>query len=132
MQIYAVRELAERLGPATKSAAGAGGSGIVLNMPNPGLCKTEFGRDLTGVGSWIFFTLRNLIGRTSEVGSRNLVVAAGAGPESHGRYIVDCEVNDRGISRVARSEKGRQMQKTVWEQLRARLQAVEPGIFEGY
>ena len=86
LQVHAVRALAARLG----------GGAVVVNMVNPGLCQTEFGRHLesTSVGAMIFFALGRLIGRTSEVGSRTLVYASQAGVESHGKYSLDCEVNE--------------------------------------
>ena len=86
LQVHGVRALAPRLG----------GGGVVVNMVNPGLCKTEFGRHFegTGVGAAVFAVMASLLGRTSEVGSRTLVYASQAGVESHGGYSADCEMNE--------------------------------------
>ena len=93
LQVHAVRALAQRMDRRTTQSS-EGGPGVVVNLVNPGLCRTAFGDDMTGVGAFIFHTLKSLIGRTSEVGSRNLVAAVTVGPEGHGRYITDCEINE--------------------------------------
>lgn len=59
------------------------------------------------------------------MGSRTLVAAAAAGSESHGCYMVDCEV--REPSAWVRSEKGVRTQERVWEELREILEGVSEG-----
>jgi len=66
---------------------------VVLNMVNPGLCKTALTRSTTGALKLQIDMMKALIARTAEVGSRTLVHGATAGPESYGRYISDCNVN---------------------------------------
>ena len=70
---------------------------------------------------------KKLIGRTTEMGSRTLVDAAGAAREkSHGKYLVDCKV--REPSRWVRSEKGGEVQERVYVELMGILEGIEKGV----
>jgi hypothetical protein len=69
---------------------------------------------------------KRLIGRSTEMGSRTLVTAASAGDESHGKYMMDCLV--REPSKWVRSEKGKEAQKRVYEELLMILEEIEPGV----
>ena len=86
------------------------------------LCR-EFTRDLNTLTLTIFTTL---FARTTEVGSRTLVHATTMGPESHGQYLSDCEI--AAPSSFVRSEEGKKIQDGVWEELMAKLEAIQPGI----
>lgn len=59
---------------------------------NPGLCKTELGRESD---SWMFALMLAVLARTSEMGSRTLTHAAiGADGENFtGEYLSDCKVD---------------------------------------
>lgn len=86
VEIYAGRELASLL-PAEKT-------GVVINLLCPGLCWSELTRNCTW-GVWLqIFTLRLLLARSQEVGSRTLLHAAVAGPDSHGQVCSDCEIRE--------------------------------------
>lgn len=85
-EIYTVRALAERL-PLSKS-------NVVINVVNPGLCDTELIRNLGLFLNTLIKILRLLFARTAEEGSRNLLYAAVAGEESHGKYLSDCEIKE--------------------------------------
>lgn len=64
--------------------------------------------------------------RSTEVGSRTLVYGASAGPESHGQYLPDCVITPtRGLSK---GEEGAKLQARVWEELKAKLEAIRPGV----
>ena len=41
----------------------------------------------------MFDIAKFLLARTTEAGSRTLVAAAAAGPETHGKYMADCHVS---------------------------------------
>ena len=91
MEVYIVRALAERLPLADY--------GVIINTVNPGLCSTDLirnvGTTFTGVLTKIFVKiLRALLARTAEEGSRNLLHAAVAGQDSHGKYLSDCEIKE--------------------------------------
>lgn len=83
LQIYAVRELA-RLVPVSES-------GVVISTLNPGMCSTEIQRHSRLAGKLAMGLVGLFVGRTAEEGSRTLVHAAVAGPETHGKYLSDCE-----------------------------------------
>lgn len=69
---------------------------------------------------------KKLIGRTTEMGSRTLVAAACAGDESHGMYMTDCQVGE--VSAWVRSERGKETQRRVYDELMGVLEGVEPGV----
>lgn len=71
---------------------------------------------------------KRLIGRSAEEGSRTLVHAASVeGAEgTHGAYLANCR---RGkVSKWVESEKGRETQNRVWEEMVDILGAIEYGL----
>lgn len=100
------------------------GSGVVLNVLNPGLCKSELARD---GGAFLAF-MKFLLARTTEVGSRTLMAAAVAGPESHGKYMTDARVDDGALSEFVRSGDGKEAGKKVWVELSEILEEIQRGV----
>lgn len=122
LEIFVVRQLAQAMaapGSATKGA-------VILNTLTPGFCRTALFRDNTFPASAFLACTTRLIGRSAEAGSRVLVYAAAAGPETHGRWLDSCE--DREPSAYVRSEEGARMQVRVYEELMAILEGIEPGV----
>jgi len=62
---------------------------IIVNIANPGLCKTSVHREFAGVQAAVFSVIEALLARSSEVGARTLVAGVVAGEESQGRYMSD-------------------------------------------
>lgn len=69
-------------------------------------------------------TMKLFFGRTTEMGSRTLVAAALAGPESCGKYMYDGEVDDQRLSPFVRSNDGQKAALKVWKELRAILELI--------
>lgn len=84
IQVLATRQLASLLSSER--------TGVVINYVNPGLCKTKLSRNATFGTRMMINTMKNLVGRTADQGSRNLLYAAVVGGESHGRYVSTCKV----------------------------------------
>ncbi|KIW57094.1 hypothetical protein PV05_05693 [Exophiala xenobiotica] len=103
-------------------------SGVVLNYLNPGLCHSELARE-AGLGLKI---MKLLFARSTEVGSRTLVAAAAAGPESHGKYMTDAKVDDSHLSPFVRSDDGKAAAEKVWTELSEILENVRPGITKNF
>ncbi|CAD6449929.1 6c24b831-bb1d-44d5-a4e5-7e3e44c9496a [Sclerotinia trifoliorum] len=119
LEILMIRELAPRLSKSDKDQ-------IILNTLTPGFCHSELMRHAVfplNIFAWIG---KSLLARTAEVGSRTLVAAAAAGVESHGMYMVDCEVSEP--SRYVRSEEGKNAQVRVYTEVMEALEGIEPGI----
>ncbi|EHY56323.1 hypothetical protein HRR83_008576 [Exophiala dermatitidis] len=114
LEVLACRALAPKLA----------GKGVILNYVNPGLCHSELSRD----GPFFVSILKFFLARSTEVGSRTLVSAAEAGPESHGKYIYDCEPNDNALSPFVRSEDGKKASEKIWKELAEILDQIQPGI----
>jgi NAD(P)-dependent dehydrogenase (short-subunit alcohol dehydrogenase family) len=114
LQVLIVREIASKLS----------GSGVILNVLNPGLCHSGLNRD----GSWALAVMKIFLARRTEVGSRALVAAGVAGLESHGKYMADGKVDDDALSEFARSADGKEAGVKVWKELSGILEGIEPGV----
>ena len=96
-----------------------------MNFLNPGFCHSELARD---VDAFMITVMKFLLARTTEVGSRTLVAAAAAGPESHGKYMTDGKVEDECLSAFVRSGDGTKAGEKVWRELREILEEIQPGV----
>ncbi|KAI8665650.1 hypothetical protein LRP88_03845 [Fusarium phalaenopsidis] len=114
LQVFLTRELASRLE----------GSGVVVNMLQPGMCHSQ----LTRENGWMVAVLKLLLARSTEVGSRTLVAASSAGVESHGAYMRDGEVDNDGLSSFVRGEDREAAQKKLWKELSEILESICPGV----
>lgn len=114
LEVLVVRQIAPQLA----------GSGVVLNMLNPGLCHSELARD----APFRFTVMKFFLARTTEVGSWTLVAAGVAGKASHGKYMTDGLVADEALSPFVTSEEGQAAGKKVWKELRAILEGIQPGV----
>lgn len=114
LEILVIRQIASKLE----------GSGVIINMLNPGLCHSELARD----GGLFLTFMKFLLARTTEVGSRTLVAAAVAGPESHGKYMTDAQINDDALSDFVKSADGKEASKKVWKELSEILESIQPGV----
>jgi retinol dehydrogenase-12 len=86
MQIYLVRHLA--------SLYPVSATNVIINIVNPGFCKTQLSREAEGLIRVQFAMMKLLLGRTAEQGSRNLLFGVCAGEESHGMFLSDCAVKE--------------------------------------
>jgi retinol dehydrogenase-12 len=85
-----VRELASRISHESRSTSPT----VIVNCLTPGACTSDFFRETTGIKKFIDDKMSSLIARTTEAGSRTLVAALAAGEESHGSFMVNCEVSE--------------------------------------
>lgn len=122
LEVLVVRQLAQNMAAPSSSTKG----NIILNTLNPGFCRTALFRYNKFPASIFIQTMCRLIGRSSEVGSRVLVYAAAAGPETHGKWLDTCEI--REPSAYVRSEEGAKVQTRVYEELMSILEKIEPGV----
>lgn len=124
LEILVVRRLArEMLAPGSATRGG-----VVLNTVNPGFCRTALFRDNKFPASAFLWCTSRILGRSAESGSRCLVYAAAAGPETHGVWLDSCE--EREPSAFVRSKEGEVVGDRVYEELMGILEGVEPGVTE--
>jgi len=116
LEVYAVRQLASLL-PMSKS-------GVVINIVSPGLCYSDLDRNASFIPKLAMATMRKLLARTSEEGSRNLLQAVFAGPDSHGKFSSECQIKDDMLPTWVTNETGRRTQKRVWDDLLKRLDSL--------
>ncbi|OCT49986.1 hypothetical protein CLCR_07385 [Cladophialophora carrionii] len=95
---------------------------VTVNCVNPGLCHSELARHL----GFAMVIIKAVLARSTEVGSRTLVHAASAGPESHGQYLSDCRI--ALPSDFVLSAEGALAQERVWDELVEKLESIRPGI----
>lgn len=117
LPIWIVRELAAQLPP---------NDPIIINSLNPGFCNTDIFRHAPFALRFIIRSGLQILGRTSEMGSRTLMAAAAAQRQSHGKYMDSCVL--REPSSLVVSEEGRALQKRVYTELMDTLEDIEPGI----
>lgn len=89
VQIHIIRQLARLYPP--------GKTGVVVNMVNPGLCRTGLARYSTWYYQLYIDVVRVLLrARSAEAGSRTILygVAGAAGEETHGKFLSGCEVKE--------------------------------------
>ncbi|PHH92378.1 hypothetical protein CDD83_7660 [Cordyceps sp. RAO-2017] len=113
LQIFAVREMASR----TDSPYP-----VTINCLNPGFCHSELARE----AGWYLYIMGILLARSTEVGSRTILAAAEAGPETHGKYMSESVVIEP--SEWVRSQEGERVQKRVWDELMTKLETIVPGV----
>jgi retinol dehydrogenase-12 len=85
LEILVVRAMADAINASSKPH-------VIVNCLTPGVCKSDFFRESTGVGRLVVGLVYLLIARSSEVGSRTLVAAGAGGEETHGKYMADSHV----------------------------------------
>ncbi|KAL8734848.1 MAG: hypothetical protein Q9166_001200 [cf. Caloplaca sp. 2 TL-2023] len=119
MEVLIVKELAARIDQSTKPK-------VIVNCLTPGACRSDFGRDMTGLDFLMMNVGMFFVARTTEVGSRTLVTAAAAGEESHGKYMADSRVSF--MSPFVYSAEGAETQQRLWEELSQKLERIQPGL----
>ncbi|TVY16269.1 Short chain dehydrogenase sol3 [Lachnellula arida] len=107
-----------------KIAPALEGSGVILNALSPGLCHSELARE----GNPFLTFLKFFFARTTEMGSRTLVIAAMAGSESHGNYMHNGKVENTALSPFVRSNDGEKASEKVWDELSTILESIQPGV----
>lgn len=118
LEVLVIRQIAPKIAD----------SNVILNMLNPGLCHSELARD----GGWVLWAMKQVLARSTEVGSRTLLAAASADEESHGKYMNDGVVEDDHVSPFVQSADGDVAAKKVWGELRGILESVQKGVTQGF
>ncbi|KAL6796772.1 NAD(P)-binding protein [Trichoderma sp. SZMC 28012] len=116
----AVRELAS-LKPVSET-------GIIVNLVDPGLCKTEFIHEQSAFTRFKAWCVKLIMGRSPEMGSRTLIHGIAAGEESHGKYLTACEIREDHIPDWVTNEAGQVLQKQIWTELLEKLEKIQPGV----
>ncbi|KAH8176364.1 short chain dehydrogenase domain-containing protein [Sarocladium implicatum] len=119
IEIYAIRQLAAEH-PVDKT-------GVTVNMVDPGICRTNLARDTSSGTRATVATLRFIMGRSAEEGSRTILHAIVA--EEHGKFLSNTKVKEHWIQPWMVNEEGRMVQKKVWEELSAKLLELDPNCF---
>lgn len=87
------------------------------------MCHSELTREFD---SPVVRLAKKILARTTEVGSRTIVHGASFGPKSHGQYLPDCKIEmPMGI---CKGEEAGGLQSRVWEELKGKLEAIQPGV----
>ncbi|KAL9075460.1 MAG: hypothetical protein Q9161_001532 [Pseudevernia consocians] len=120
LQLFAVREIAEQT--ANKKPS------VIANTLEPGLCHTDLTRHVEGTTAAVMVLMRYLLAWTAEEGSRNLVLATTAGPESHGVMMSGGRIKSNILSPFVPSDEGRKTQEKIWGEIAAKIEKIQPGI----
>ncbi|TEA12145.1 Short chain dehydrogenase atnD [Colletotrichum sidae] len=120
VEVLLVRELADRV---TSSKLPGN---VVVSILNPGIADTEMARNVSWFHGKVLKVVFGIVGRTPEAASRTIVLAAGGGQETHGKYLDDGKVGEP--SAFVLSSDGNRVQKQLWDELLEKLEGVHPGI----
>lgn len=96
-------------------------------MVAPGLCYSGLGRDMATFTKIVHTTIKAMMARTAEVGSRTILHGLVAGEESHGKLLSGCKIKEYWVPTWVSNEEGQRLQKSVWEELVAKYEATCPG-----
>ncbi|KAK4545475.1 hypothetical protein LTR36_002825 [Oleoguttula mirabilis] len=96
---------------------------VTMNFVDPGWCHSQLMRELDFAPMRL---IQRIFCRTTEIGSRTLVHAGLAGPETHGKYLSNCKI--RRCAPLVEGKEGLGLQKRVWQELSEKLNAIEPGV----
>ncbi|KAK8076005.1 Retinol dehydrogenase 13 [Apiospora phragmitis] len=118
--VFAVRSLAKEHPAAAYT--------VTVNMVSPGLCHSELSREAAGVQKVAFGLMKAAVARTTEEGSRTLVDAGVQGAKSHGQYLADCRITQPSAVVLENPE----VQDRLWVELKAKLEAIQPGVTENF
>lgn len=102
---------------------------IIINILNPGLCKTKLGGNENEplVKRTMIWLMMSLIARTAEMGSRaEFHAAVDAKSSSHGKYLSNCE--EHPPADYVLSNEGKAVSARLYQELLVKLEAAVPGI----
>jgi retinol dehydrogenase-12 len=100
---------------------------VIINCLCPGFCHSSLMREI----GWPQYILKSLSGAwPTEVGSRNLVIGSSFSDESHGQFINFCKVDTP--SPFVTSDAGAETQRKVWNELKEKLERIQPGILGNF
>ena len=102
-------------------------TGVVVNMVAPGLCSTGLGRDARTFTKIMHESIRAMMARSAEVGSRTILHGLVAGKESHGKLLSGCKIKEYWVPEWLSNAEGRRLQKDIWKELAARWEETQPG-----
>lgn len=97
---------------------------VIVNYTNPGLCHSELARE----GNFAVSTMKTLIGRTTEVGSRTIMAGICGGEETDGKYLSVGLVREERLSAFVRSEEGKKAGERLWGEMVEVLEGWVPGV----
>lgn len=123
LEVLFVRELVSRLHDANSPEPP-----VTIDVVNPGLCLSSLFIPESLVGRIITSIAFGIIARSTEVGSRTLVLGASAGPGSHGEFMSDGQNQD--VEAWIYKDVGKRVQRKVFEQTMKILETRKPGIGE--
>ena len=72
-------------------------------------------------------TVRTVMARTAEVGSRTILHGLVAGEENHGKLLSGCKIKEYWVPDWVSNAEGQHLQKDIWKELVVRLEEVQPG-----
>lgn len=96
---------------------------MLLCFTSSSFCRSELHRDNETTAYRI---AQKILCRPTEVGARTLVWGACAGPKSHGQYVPDCKI--KPTAGLTKGKAGATLQSRVWEELKDKLEAIQPGV----
>ncbi|KAK8848651.1 short-chain dehydrogenase [Apiospora arundinis] len=101
---------------------------VTINLVSPGVCHSELARGAEGFQKVAFSVMKAAVARTAEQGSRTLVHAGVQSAASHGQYLADCRVAQPSAVVLENGD----VQDRLWVELKAKLEAIQPGVTSNF
>ncbi|KAK8007336.1 putative DFG5 protein [Apiospora arundinis] len=101
---------------------------VTINLVSPGVCHSELARGAEGFQKVAFSVMKAVVARTAEQGSRTLVDAGVQSAASHGQYLADCRVAQPSAVVLENGD----VQDRLWVELKAKLEAIQPGVTSNF
>lgn len=105
-------------------------TGVVITMVAPGLCSTGLGRDARTFTKIMHETIKAMMARSAEVGSRTFLHGLVVGEEGHGKLLSGCKIKEFWVPTWLTDREGQKLQKDIWEELVEMLESVQPGCIK--
>ncbi|KAJ6570969.1 hypothetical protein DFH09DRAFT_1463133 [Mycena vulgaris] len=99
-------------------------SEVIVNNVCPGMVTTNIDAKEVWWLRRIVRVIQAIRGRTPEVGARALIHAVSAGPETHGKLLLDYDVWE---NKFLKTEQGQRMEKRLWEETLVAGESIAPG-----
>ncbi|KAI3392380.1 hypothetical protein diail_5768 [Diaporthe ilicicola] len=125
--LYALTKLVEEQAVRQLGAAvPVESTGVIVNMVAPGLCHSRLGRDAGSFTKVMLSTVKAMMARTPEEGSRTILHGLVAGEESHGKLLSGCKIKELWVPDWVCNAEGQRLQEAIWAELVDKFELVQP------
>jgi len=124
-QVFVTQHLASAIDPLPNNFKDP--NAIVINLVSPGMCKTDLDSNLSAGVKAVRSVVSAIFAKNAEEGSRIIVIAASAGRDSHGGYLMGAGTLSKYAPMIV-SDVGIKDGAYIWNQMQRKLEEIQPGL----